>query len=559
MSRGGGGGARRGEGTEYASDVDLILELGENLLHEEEDEEAGLSWGEEEGGATAEEEKLLEVGEAFGGRTGGRRERAEAYVRKSRRRNNAGKVAPALESTKRLAAGLIVGPLAAFVGAIAGLALAPALLLSHRRRIWGHLEGNCCVRGLSRKANHVAVVHVAQVLRILFFCAVFALVLCSSSVLGLVAGAAAGLLFPILTALYGPGAPDHLWETRRRSRDRIDKAEALHQHRFFVEAMNSDRVFCASEVFERQRWDPSRSKYDAYSLFVRFLTPKTMSPSEFRGILVFHHGLHCHGGTAACMELGLYFAKAGFAVALPDALGHGQSDGDFAIITSFYELAEDLAFLAHRCCEKFPSLPLFLMGESMGGLLALLAGSSGDLEGKLAGVVATCPAFLIHRPRETTVDAIVDSLPLEFMAQSFPKLPVDKGVVGICYPEDEDLRDKAIAEEKSDGLLYTDWMKLATAVTFKNSLLSFAGRDAFLGKISQLDAPLLVQHGTADRCVDVRGSRHIVKTLLSSQRIPVDFIEYGGKCHSLLTEDDGTRRDYLENTISWIDQKLNKT
>ena len=73
-------------------------------------------------------------------------------------------------------------------------------------------------------------------------------------------------------------------------------------------------------------------------------------------------------------------------------------------------------------CAKFDGLPLFVMGESMGGLLALLAGSGGDLD-RLAGVLATCPAFLIPRQDGGVVDALVDYLPLDLLAQVFPKLP----------------------------------------------------------------------------------------------------------------------------------------
>ena len=194
-------------------------------------------------------------------------------------------------------------------------------------------------------------------------------------------------------------------------------------------------------------------------------------------------------------------------------------------------------------CAKFDGLPLFVMGESMGGLLALLAGSGGDLD-RLAGVLATCPAFLIPRQDGGVVDALVDYLPLDLLAQVFPKLPgeatmsqrqryphhspcsppfpsslslslfsVDKGVKGICYPEDPVLRERAIKTQREDGLVYRGWMKLATAATFKRTLLSFSGREKILQRLRASAVPLLLQHGTADRCVDIRGTRHIKRSL----------------------------------------------
>ena len=171
----------------------------------------------------------------------------------------------------------------------------------------------------------------------------------------------------------------------------------------------------------------------------------------------------------------------------------------------------------------------------------------------VSAVLATCPAFLIHRSRDSSVaDQISDFLPLEFLARAFPKLPVDKGVKGICYPEDEFLREKAIEEEEKDGLLYTGSMKLATAATFKKSLLSFGGRDRFLTRMRRLeDLPLLLQHGQNDRCVDIRGTRHIAKTL--GPRSKAKTVEYPGKCHALMTESAATREDYLETSLAFIE------
>ena len=131
------------------------------------------------------------------------------------------------------------------------------------------------------------------------------------------------------------------------------------------------------------------------------------------------------------------------------------------------------------------------------------------------------------------------------------KLPCDKGVVGVCYPEEAELRQRAVEDESWDGLVHTDWMRLATANTFKRDLLSFTGRERLLHKIRNMEHPLLVQHGGADRCVDIRGSRYLVRTL-NRQKFGASLVEYSGKCHCLMTEDEGTKAEYLETSLRFI-------
>lgn len=507
---------------ESAQTLDLILELGENhidnarLLASDDDDNDN---DDDDLVSLSEEASfpLLNPSKRRRRRDGG------SYVKKERRRANAS--IPILRTAKRLAVGLPAGVLGIALGGIAGCVILPILIVRHRRNVLTLLD-DLPLRSPVLKRPVLCVAHVILVVL--------------GSFLGAVAGALLGLTFPLLVALYGPNAPDELLRFRRPvfSEDGA-KVNA---------GLSSTGVSCFSEVLHRRRWDASASTHDAYDIFLRLLLPK----SEPRALLVFHHGLHCHGASKHNMDLALYFAERGYVVVLPDGTGHGQSDGALAIITDFNDMAADLSFVCERMCAKFDGLPLFVMGESMGGLLALLAGSGGDLD-RLAGVLATCPAFLIPRQDGGVVDALVDYLPLDLLAQVFPKLPVDKGVKGICYPEDPVLRERAIKTQREDGLVYRGWMKLATAATFKRTLLSFSGREKILQRLRASAVPLLLQHGTADRCVDIRGTRHIKRSLGADT---CTDIEYSGKCHCLMAEDEETGQAYLGNSLKFCERIL---
>jgi alpha-beta hydrolase superfamily lysophospholipase len=89
------------------------------------------------------------------------------------------------------------------------------------------------------------------------------------------------------------------------------------------------------------------------------------------GIVVF-----CHGGFGE--HLGLYEPLArrltaeGIAVHALDAIGHGRSDGERDLLTSWDEYVDDARTLANLARAQHPDRPLVLMGHSGGGLAALL-------------------------------------------------------------------------------------------------------------------------------------------------------------------------------------------
>lgn len=113
-------------------------------------------------------------------------------------------------------------------------------------------------------------------------------------------------------------------------------------------------------------------------------------PGGARGEILVVHGLSEHGGRYA----GLAEAAnaAGYAVAAVDLHGHGRSPGPRGHIRSFETdhlgAVDELVRAAER---RAPGTPAFLLGHSLGGLIAARWAQSRVFAGRLHGLVLLAP------------------------------------------------------------------------------------------------------------------------------------------------------------------------
>ncbi len=122
-----------------------------------------------------------------------------------------------------------------------------------------------------------------------------------------------------------------------------------------------------------------------------------------RGAVVIVHGAGEHSGRYEHVAQRL--VDDGFAVFALDHRGHGRSAGARALIDRLANAVADLDDLVGAAVERHPGRPVFMVGHSMGGALAVqyalahqqrLAGLA--LSGALASLdAAPAPARLIAR------------------------------------------------------------------------------------------------------------------------------------------------------------------
>jgi len=114
-----------------------------------------------------------------------------------------------------------------------------------------------------------------------------------------------------------------------------------------------------------------------------------------RAALLLSHGLGEHAGRYAALARDL--APRGIEVHAVDHRGHGRSGGARAYVQRFSRYVDDFeAFRQHAAAELPAGMPVFLLGHSLGGLIALRWLEAHPGAG-LAGAILSAPLLGIRK------------------------------------------------------------------------------------------------------------------------------------------------------------------
>jgi alpha-beta hydrolase superfamily lysophospholipase len=210
-------------------------------------------------------------------------------------------------------------------------------------------------------------------------------------------------------------------------------------------------------------------------------------PRETERVLAIVHGFAEHSGRYD--TLGAWFAARGCAVHSYDQRGHGRSDGPRRHIESFDEYLDDLDRFLERVAGEHPDLPLFLVGHSMGGLVA--AAHACERSTRAAAIVLSGPALRLPD----------DFSPLRLRAVRLLRRLAPRVAMKSGIDPDGLSRDPEVVRN------YLEDPLVDTRMTFSHaaSLLEALQRTA--ATASRVRAPMLLLHGADDPICPVEGSR----------------------------------------------------
>jgi acylglycerol lipase len=247
---------------------------------------------------------------------------------------------------------------------------------------------------------------------------------------------------------------------------------------------------------------------------------------EPTGVLLISHGLGEHAGRYGNVEGAL--VPDGWAVYGLDHRGHGRSGGRRAHLVRYDDWLADLDTFRRLVVTRHPGLPMFLLGHSMGGQIALAYAL--EHQQVLRGLVLSAPALASNAVPEAAVPV------LRALAKVAPTLrPAGIDVTKISKDP------SVVATYRADPLVHHGHPTLGL------SLALYAQFPVLPERARALRLPVLIQHGTLDGLADPSGSR-LLEANCGSPDQTVHW--YEGLWHEIYNEPERERP--LSDLREWL-------
>jgi lysophospholipase len=250
-------------------------------------------------------------------------------------------------------------------------------------------------------------------------------------------------------------------------------------------------------------------------------------------VLVLAHGKDEHIGRYRHLVSAL--TGRGYAVYAHDHRGHGKSDGPRGVIQRFDAYVDDLDLLVEHARGRHPGLPIYMLGHSMGGLIATRYALAH--RPKLSGLILSGPALLIAED----VPAWKKRLLLA-VGRIAPNRPI---------PRTDSAPDRLSRNPEIERAFHDDELcnNARTRLGFVRAL--YLAAEATRPRCAELRLPLLIMHGEADTLASPRGSERCFELANSSDKTLKLWPE---DRHEIFNELDADA--VIAFTLAWLDARL---
>jgi alpha-beta hydrolase superfamily lysophospholipase len=225
-----------------------------------------------------------------------------------------------------------------------------------------------------------------------------------------------------------------------------------------------------------------------------------------------------------------HFVPLGYAVHGFDHPGHGKSDGTRVYVERFEDYTDTIKIYFDRVR---PAKPVFLVGHSMGGLIAALY--LLDHQREMTGAVLSGPAVKV--PGKITPTTVLVGKMFSALMPRFGLLGLDAEGVS---------RDPAVVQAYiSDPLVHSGKITARLAAEMLKAMQRISAQ------ASKITLPMMIVQGSADRLVDPAGARMLYDTVGSADK---EIKIYEGFYHEVFNEPE--RERVLHDVERWIEVHL---
>ena len=258
------------------------------------------------------------------------------------------------------------------------------------------------------------------------------------------------------------------------------------------------------------------------------LSARGWKPAAPKAVVVLVHGHGEH--IERYQHVARAFADAGYAMQAFDLRGHGKSAGQRGHTPQYDSLMNDITDFVQDAQKRYPGLPVFLYGHSMGGNLAInyvLRFPQG-----LKGVIATGPWLkLAFEPPAAQVFAV------KLLNNLAPSMSIESNLDTSGLSHDADI----VKKYQTDPLVHGK-------VSFRLfSGITTAGIWA-LEHASDLKIPMLLMHGSGDKITSAPASQEFAQKAGKLVTLRV----WEGLYHEIHNEPE--KAEVIQSMIAWMDQ-----
>ncbi len=266
---------------------------------------------------------------------------------------------------------------------------------------------------------------------------------------------------------------------------------------------------------------------DGLDMFAQVWEPAVVQP---KAVACLVHGLGEHSSRYA--HVAEAFGKDGFILLSYDLRGHGRSGGARGHISSIEDFMQDMDVMLEQARLRYPGLPLFLYGHSIGGVQVLHYGLLRKPNVK--GVVATSSA--LHTSVELQKIKVM-------MAKALGSLIPNVIIVSGLDTKSISRNEKVVQAYINDPLVHDKislgFGKIMLGVT--KWTLEHAG---------EFSMPLLLLHGKADAIAFPSSSTEFAAPLKEK----CTLVLWEGAYHELHNEPE--QAEVFKTITLWMDARL---
>ncbi len=251
-----------------------------------------------------------------------------------------------------------------------------------------------------------------------------------------------------------------------------------------------------------------------------------------RGVVALMHGYAEH--SARYGHIATALVRSGYQVLAIDARGHGRSTGRRGHILDYDRYVDDLAILKRRARNRWPDLPLFVLGHSNGGLITLRYALRNPDD--VTGFLVTSPmcGLAVHVP-------LLKELAGRMTSRILPGVPIPSEL----DPSHISHIDEVVERYKRDPLVFDT----TTPRWFTEAQQAMAD---VAQKTDRLEQPFLFLVAGSDRIVDSGATETLFHKLASLDR---ELEVYPDLYHEILNERPW--RSILRRAILWMERHRN--